>query len=176
MHQTTGINPHVAVPLWVAIETLQFGELLRLCHLLKDCDMKNVLNDFNLKPTDRTIFLNMLDVFCELRNHLAHGNLAIRFCTPAKIKFTPALITTFNLSPTSAGSPSNNTRSAYASKIKLYDALKMLKHFESIKPVIKEFKKYFYKNHKYMTNASLYNSRVLEAIKAPSYQALKDLT
>lgn len=167
---------HVAVPLWVAIETLSFGSLLYLCHYLKDGEMSNVLNDFGLTANDRIIFLNALDVLKELRNHIAHGNLLLRFQTPAYIKFTNDFVNQFELKPKSRGTIGDNRRVAYASKIYLYDSLKVLHHFDSTKTVVKQFKKMFYHNMKNMKNGEIYNDRILKAIDAPSYRALKNLT
>lgn len=167
---------HVAVPLWVSIETLPFGSLLYLCHYLKDTEMNNVLNDFGLTANDRIIFLNALDVLKELRNHIAHGNLLLRFQTPSYIKFTNNFVNRFGLNPKSRGTTSDNRRVSYASKIYLYDALKILHHFDSTKAVIKQFKKMFYHNMKNMNHSEIYNNRILKLINAPSYRALKSLT
>lgn len=46
-------NRNIAVPFWVAIETLTFGEILRLLHYLQDDVLKDVLNDFNLPLSKR---------------------------------------------------------------------------------------------------------------------------
>ncbi|MGK4094731.1 Abi family protein [Pediococcus pentosaceus] len=169
-------DSQVAVPLWVAIETLPFGSLIYLCHYLKDDEMSNVLNDFGLTANDRIIFLNVLDVLKELRNHIAHGNLLLRFQTPAYIKFTNDFVNRFELNPKSRGTTGANRRVSYASKIYLYDSLKILHHFDSTKTVVKQFKKMFYHNMKNMKQGEIYNKRILKAIDAPSYRALKNLT
>jgi abortive infection bacteriophage resistance protein len=169
-------NRHVAVPLWVSIETLTFGNLLYLCHYLKDNEMNKVLSDFGLNPNDRTIFLNVLDVLRELRNHIAHRNILLRFQTPSYIKFTNDFVIRFKLNPTTRGTTSANRRVSYASKIGLYDALKILHHFDSTKMVVKQFKKMFYHNMKNMKRGQIYNGRIIKVIGAPSYKALKNLT
>ncbi|CAH1856568.1 Abi family protein [Convivina intestini] len=164
----------VAVPFWVAIETLTFGQLLYLCHYLKNPEMKGVLNDFGFTFEERTLFLNSLDVLKELRNHLAHGNLVFRFSTPKHIKFNNVFVNYFELSPSSSGSSRNNTRRNYASVIYLYDTLKVLSRFENIKDVVKQIKKIFYINQKNIHNPAV-NSKILQLMGAPSYQDLKHL-
>lgn len=169
-------DSQVAVPLWVAIETLPFGSLIYLCHYLKDDEMSNVLNDFGLTANDRIIFLNVLDVLKELRNHIAHGNLLLRFQTPAYIKFTNDFVNRFQLNPRTRGTISTNRRVSYASEIYLYDALKILNNFYSTKNTVRQFKKMFYHNMKSMQSAEIYNDRIIKMIGAPSYRHLKNLT
>lgn len=173
---TYSFNSHVAVPLWVAIETLSFGSLLYLCHYLKDDEINKILGDFGLTARDRILFLNTLDVLKELRNHIAHGSLLLRFKTPEYIKFTNEFVAYFHLNPDSRGTITGNRRVAYASNIYLYDALKILNHFDSTKNVVKQFKKMFYHNMKNMKHAEIYNDRIIKAIGAPSYRQLKNLT
>lgn len=169
-------DTQVAVPLWVAIETLTFGSLIYLCHYLKNDDMNNVLHDFGLTANDRMIFLNVLDVLKELRNHIAHGNLLLRFQTPGYIKFTNNFVNRFQLTPRTRGTRGNNRRVSYASEIYLYDALKILNNFYSTKNTVRQFKKMFYHNMKSMQSAEIYNDRIIKMIGAPSYRHLKNLT
>lgn len=78
-------DSHVAVPFWVAIETLTFGELLRLLHYLQDDVLEDVLADFNLPLSKRSVFLNMIDILLCLRNKCAHTTLVNRFRTEKNI-------------------------------------------------------------------------------------------
>lgn len=128
---------HGVVPLWVAIETLDFGTLQRLCHYLKPIVMNDVLHDFGLLPGEKFIFLNSLDVIKELRNKCAHFSLINRFYTPMDVKILPSLTNKLKLSPKIPG------RKLYIdhlqkkvwkhpSKLSLYDSLKVLGMFESL--------------------------------------------
>lgn len=115
------INPNVAVPFWVAIETLTFGELLRLLHYLQDDVMEDVLNDFNLPLSKRTPFLNMIDILLCLRNNCAHTTLLNRFRTEEKYRINALLISSFKLTP-------KNTNSV----LKLHDTIKILSYFTDV--------------------------------------------
>lgn len=130
------VNPNVAVPFWVAIETLTFGELLRLLHYLQDDVMEDVLSDFNLPLSKRAPFLNMIDILLCLRNNCAHTTLLNRFRTEEKYRINALLISSFSLTPKNANSV-----------LKLYDAIKILSYFTDIsalkKPLISlKFKTY----------------------------------
>ena len=114
------VNPNVAVPFWVAIETLTFGQILRLLHYLQDDVMAEVLKDFRLTLSKRNQFLNMLDFLLCLRNNCAHTMLINRFRTGAKYQVNTQLITVFGLNPKNA-SP--------ASVLKLFDVIKILSYF-----------------------------------------------
>ncbi|WP_071543029.1 Abi family protein [Lactiplantibacillus plantarum] len=67
-------NKHVAVPLWVAIQFLTFGQLNMMLHLLKTEDLNKVIEQMNVRDKfTNTEFLNCMDVFNNLRNTCAHG-------------------------------------------------------------------------------------------------------
>lgn len=131
-------NPNVAVPFWVSIETLQFGELLRLLHYLQDDVMEDVLKDFNLPLSKRTAFLNMIDILLCLRNCCAHTTLINRFRSQEKYKISNLLITAFSLSPKNIA-PS-------ASVIKLFDTIKIINFFTDVSEIKKILRKLMVKN------------------------------
>lgn len=114
-------NPNVAVPFWVSIETLTFGEILRLLHYLQDDVLEDVLNDFNLALSKRAPFLNMIDILLCLRNSCAHTTLLNRFRTGKKCKINTLLITAFSLTPKHADSV-----------LMLYDSIKILSFFTDV--------------------------------------------
>lgn len=114
-------NTHVAVPFWVAIETLTFGEIIRLLHYLKDPILTNVMHDFGLKISKREVFLNMLDFLLCLRNSCAHTSLVNRFRTPRRYCINALLNNVFKLNPNYTGEKK--------SVLKLYDVLKILGYF-----------------------------------------------
>ena len=97
-------NPHVAVPFWVAIETLTFGEILWLLNYLQDDVMSEVLNDFNLPLSKRAPFLNMIDILLCLRNSCAHTTLVNRFRTGDRYQINGLLVNRFSLSPKNSNS------------------------------------------------------------------------
>ncbi len=130
------INNNVAVPFWVAIETLTFGELLRLLHYLQDDVMKDVLNDFNLPLSKRTQFLNMIDLLLCLRNNCAHTTLINRFRTEKKYRINALLISSFSLNPKNLNSV-----------IKLYDVIKILSFFSDISPLDKPLRTLRFKTY-----------------------------
>ena len=119
------LNYNTAVPFWVAIETLTFGEILRLLHYLKDEIMEKVLRDFKLSLSKRMIFLNIIDFLLCLRNSCAHNSLINRFRTPNKYKVNAFLVSIFNLKP-------SNTDNSQYSILKLFDVIKLLSYFEDI--------------------------------------------
>lgn len=124
-HPPANVQKHnilnVAVPLWVAIETLDFGKLIRFLHYLKIPVLNKVMKDFSITNSHRVEFLNMLDFLLNLRNHCAHNSLIQRYRSPVKFKICNQLLTTFNLKP-------KNINSC----LKLYDVLKILSFFEDI--------------------------------------------
>ena len=119
-------NPNVAVPFWVAIETLTFGEIMRLLHYLQDDVLEDVLNDFNLTLSKRAPFLNMIDILLYLRNNCAHTTLLNRFRTGKRCKINTLLISAFSLTPKHADSV-----------LMLYDSIKILSFFTDISPLKK---------------------------------------
>lgn len=122
-------NYNVAVPFWVAIETLTFGEILRLLHYLQDDVLADVLNDFNLPLSKRTPFLNMIDILLCLRNNCAHTTLLNRFRTEKRYRINTLLISSFSLTPKNADSV-----------LKLYDSIKILGFFTDITALRKPLK------------------------------------
>ena len=127
----------IAVPFWVAIGTLTFGEIIRLLHYLKDDVIREVLNDFDLKLSKRS------ELLC-LRNSCAHGFLINRFETPKKYKINSLLEKAFNLSPKSKsfGSPS--------SVLNLFDVIKILSYFENVSSLKKLLNKILFRNYIFM--------------------------
>ena len=123
--------PKVAIPFWVIIETLTFGELLYLLHYLQDDVMEDVLKDFGLPISKRTQFLNMIDILVCLRNKCAHTTLINRFRTDRKYKINALLISAFSLNP------KNNNPSCI---LKLYDTIKILSYFTDVSALKKPFK------------------------------------
>lgn len=124
------INPHVAVPFWIVIETLTFGELLRLLHYLQDDVLGDVLSDFGIALSKRTQFLNMIDIILCLRNSCAHTTLMNRFRTEEKYKINALLIKVFDLKPKNSNSV-----------LRLYDVLKILGFFTDVSSLYKPLKK-----------------------------------
>lgn len=127
---STGVfNHNVAVPFWVAIETLTFGEILRLLHYLQDDVLEDVLSDFNLPLSKRAPFLNMIDILLCLRNNCAHTTLLNRFRTEKKYRINTLLISSFSLTPKNADSV-----------LKLYDSIKILSFFTDVSALKKPLK------------------------------------
>ncbi len=114
-------NTPVAVPFWVAIETLTFGEIVRLLHYLQDSILTHVMADFGLEINKRNVFLNMLDFLLCLRNSCAHTSLVNRFRTPRRYCINALLNNVFKLNPKYTGEKK--------SVLKLYDVLKVLSYF-----------------------------------------------
>ncbi|MBU7481162.1 Abi family protein [Lactiplantibacillus pentosus] len=161
---------HVAIPFWVAIETVDFGTLLRIMHYLKSNDARDVLADFGLGNDDNYKFLSALDVIRSLRNECAHGSLILRFKTPKYIKLNANLVHDLELKPDQYGSSGNN----YPAIIHLADALKVLGSFQSLKSLRPILKALIYQNNKYFnsTNYDL-NDRILKRMGIDSYKELK---
>lgn len=166
---------HVVVPLWVAIETFDFGTLQRFCHYLTSNVLNNVLADFNLKPTDREMFLNSLDVIRELRNNCAHFTLINRFSTSLYVKVLPGLISYLNLKPI------EKSRKIYvhalkrsvrknAAKLNLYDTLKVLGLYENLSILKAPLERLIHENNEYFKrNTYDLNARVLERMGNKEY-------
>lgn len=131
-------NFNVAVPFWVAIETLTFGESIRLLHYLKDSTMTEVMKDFGLPLNKRAAFLNMFDFLLCLRNSCAHNFLANRFRTPTMYCVNNLLCTVFRLTPKNTGNR--------ISVLKLYDILKILSFFVDLSDLKIIFRKICLKN------------------------------
>lgn len=131
-------NRHVAVPFWVAIETLTFGEILRVLHYLQDDVMSAVLDDFGLTLSKRSQFLNMIDLLVCLRNSCAHTTLINRFRSWEMYKLNAQLISVFNLNPKNSAAP--------ASVLKLFDVLKILSFFCDITRIKKPLSSLMIKN------------------------------
>lgn len=164
-------DPKVAVPFWVTIQTLDFGNLVWLLHYSQNSDMRDVLDDFDLPLRKKFFFLNALDIIKELRNNCAHGSLLLRFRTPEYIKLNRNLVSYFNLSPYHNG---GNT--TYPSNISLFDSLKILCLFVDMSPLKKVFKKIIYQNNRYFHKKSYdLNQRILLSIGADSYHEIKTL-
>lgn len=114
----TSSDLKVAVPLWVAIETLTFGEVHRLVHYLQDDVLIKVMADFSLDVSKRNQFLTMLDILLALRNSCAHVSLVNRFRTQGYLKLNSDVVNSFELTP--------KETNPYAI-IRLYDVLKILR-------------------------------------------------
>ena len=164
-YKDNSIRTDIAVPFWVAINTLTFGEIIRLLHYLKDDVMKEVLNDFNLKLSKRFDFLNMLDFLLCLRNNCAHGFLINRFRTPKKYKINSLLEKAFNLSPRSKGSGSPS------SILNLFDVIKILSYFEEISSLKKLLNKILFRNYMFMgiKRGKNLNKKLLGRMGSSSY-------
>ena len=121
-----GFNRNVAVPFWVAIETLTFGEVVRLLHYLKDAVLQDVMNDFDLPLSKRAQFLNMIDFLLCLRNKCAHTTLLNRFRTDKRYHINASLMKSFSLMPKNADSV-----------IKLFDTIKILSYFTDVSIIMK---------------------------------------
>lgn len=168
-------NRHVVVPLWVAIETFDFGALQRFCHYLTSNVMNKVLADFDLKPTDREMFLNSLDIIRELRNNCAHFTLINRFSTSLNVKVLPVLINYLNLKPI------EKSRKIYvhslkrkvrknAAKLNLFDTLKVLGLYEDLSTLSPLLKRLICQNEKYFKRDTFdLNKRILERMGNGSY-------
>ena len=165
------LNFSVAVPMWVAIETLTLGEVIRLMHYLNDDILESVMKDMNITQFNnlfhRTEFLNMLDFLLCLRNNCAHGSLVFRFVTPKSKKISSTLVPFFKLTPSETGTPS--------SCITLFDTSKILNHFESTRPLKKIVQKIIYRNNKHFKSPDFdLNDRLLRKMGEPSLSKWKE--
>ena len=155
---------NVAVPFWVAIETMTLGQLIYLLHYLDPATLGKVMQDFNMTIFYRNEFLNMFDIIKSLRNFCAHGSLVFRFNSPKYIKLNSNLVSLFKLTPSQTGSP--------ASVLSLYDALQIVNFFESTKPLKKHINSIIYRNNKYFKSPDFdLNNRLLTKMGNPN---LKD--
>lgn len=153
---------HVAVPFWVSIETLTFGETLRLLHYLQDDVMEDVLKDFGLPLSKRNQFLNMIDFLNCLRNKCAHTTLINRFRTDKKYQVNIHLLNAFGLAP-------NN--SSPASVLKLFDVIKITGYFTDVSPLRTPLRKLMVKNILSMgpIKGNQINRRILDRMGNSSY-------
>ncbi|MGL6103873.1 MAG: Abi family protein [Exiguobacterium acetylicum] len=171
----------VVVPLWVAIETFDFGTLQRFCHYLNPPVLNKVLSDFNLTPGESELFLNSLDVIRELRNKCAHFSLINRFSTSLSVKILPSLINKLSLTPY------EKARSVYilgqknrvrkkAAKLSLFDTLKVLAMYENLSRLKKPLKNVMYQNNKHFIRKNYdLNTRLLERMGNIDYMEWKKL-
>lgn len=180
-YKITNDTRQVVVPLWVAIETFDFGTLQRFCHYLTSNVMNKVLADFNLKPTDRELFLNTLDVIRELRNNCAHFTLINRFSTSLYIKILPVLIKRLGLNPIEKsrkvyiGTLKRKVRKNPA-KLNLFDTLKVLGLYEDLSILKNPLKNLIYQNNKhFVENTYDLNKRILDRMGNENYSDWKKL-
>ena len=154
----------IAVPIWVAIEVLSFGEVLRLLHYLKDDVMEGVLDDFKLRISKRFEFLNMLDFLLYLRNCCAHGSLINRFSTPIRYIVNSNIVRTFDLNP-------QKCLNYKYSKLSLFDVLKILSYFYPLNDIRKLLKRFFYSNNKRMgvRRGNELKEKILNQMGCPRY-------
>ena len=160
--------PDVAVPFWVAIETMTLGELWRLLHYLKSDILRKVMEDFNIDTQryPRSEFLNAIDIILSLRNYCAHGKLVYRYQSSKGIKLNNGLIRSFDLKTSETGTP--------ASVISLFDALKIVNYFENTKPLKKVINSIVYRNNKHFKSPDFdLNSRLLTKMGEPSLKEWK---
>lgn len=160
----------VAVPIWVAIETLSFGEVLRLLHYLKVDVIEGVLDDFNLRISKRFEFLNMLDFLLYLRNCCAHGSLINRFNTPIRYIVNSNIVRSFGLHP-------QKYLNYKHSKLSLFDVLKILSYFYSLNDIRKLLKHFFYSNNQRMgvRRGNELKEKILNQMGCPRYIEWKSL-
>ncbi|MEH7514263.1 Abi family protein [Gottfriedia acidiceleris] len=122
-------------PFWVIIKTLELGSVLRLMYGLKNDILDKVVEDMGLMITERHILFNSTKIIIDLRNHCAHFGLINRFRTKENIRINTDLINKLNLTTKSDGN------SHY--EIRLFDSLKVLSQFTSLKDVSSLFKVFF---------------------------------
>ncbi|MGL4521007.1 MAG: Abi family protein [Bacilli bacterium] len=171
---------HIIVPLWVAIETVDFGTLQRFCHYASKNVMRKILEDFGLKYSDRDLFLNSLDIIRELRNKCAHFSLINRFSTSSAIRVLPVLINRLNLSPkqkvrripiSGIGTIIKNP-----AILNLFDTLKVLGMYEDLSRLKKPLKSIIYANNRHFKkNTYDLNTRLLERMGSTDYKQWKKL-
>lgn len=159
-------HPNVAVPFWVAIETMTLGQVLRLLHYLEDNVLKEVMADFNMTLFHRNEFLNMFDIITSLRNCCAHGRLVYRYQSPKSVKLNMGLVSLFQLTPSETG--------LQPSVLSLFDALKIVNYFESTKPLKKHINSIIYRNNKHFKSPDFdLNTRLLTKMGEPSLKEWK---
>lgn len=164
--------PHknVAVPFWVSIETLTFGETISLVHYLQDDVLEDVLSDFKLKKSKRSEFLNMMDFLLCLRNNCAHTSVINHFTTPTYYKVNSNVVKAFSLNP-------QKHYGYQDSKLSLFDVLKILGYFESLIELKQLMKKFFYSNHRrmgYLAGNKL-NQKLLKRMGCSNYGQWKTM-
>jgi abortive infection bacteriophage resistance protein len=169
---------HIVVPLWVAIETFDFGTLQRFCHYAKRTVMEKILHDFGLTFSERDIFLNSLDIIRDLRNKCAHFSLINRFLTSSSIRILPSLVNRLNLSPQQQSRRINIRGVGYVNKhsgiITLYDSLKILGMFEDLSRLKKPMQNIIYANNKHFKrNTYDLNTRLLQRMGNVNYKDWK---
>lgn len=173
-------STQIVVPLWVAIETFDFGGLQRFCHYASKSVMKKILADFGLTNVDRDLFLNSLDIIKELRNKCAHFSLINRFLTSSSTRVLPVLVSRLNLNPyekirhiTATG---KGTVVKNPAVLNLYDTLKVLGMYEDLSRLKKPLKNIIYTNNKYF-NKKFYdiNDRLLTRMGNNQYSEWKKL-
>lgn len=160
----------IAVPFWVAIELLTLGEIVRLFHYLQEDILADILNDFGLKKSKRSEFLNMMDFLLCLRNSCAHGSLVNRFNTPTSYKVNRNIVSSFSLQP-------QKHFRYQASKLSLFDVLKILSFFEPLCKLKLALKRFVYSNHRRMgrVEGSELNQRILKQMGCADYKEWKQL-
>lgn len=157
----------IAVPIWIAILTLSFGQTVRFTHYLKDEIMVDVMKDFGMELSKRNQFLNILDFILLLRNSCAHNRLVYRFETPKNTCINSLLIRTFDLLP-------KNISSNRASVLSLHDVMKILSFFSDTSNLLNIFDITFSKNLISMGNkkGNKINKKILTEIGCKNYEEL----
>ncbi|WP_311530928.1 Abi family protein [uncultured Anaerococcus sp.] len=161
------IDLNVAVPIWIAILTLTFGQTIRFTHYLKDEVMEKVMADFDLELSKRNQFLNILDFILLLRNSCAHNRLISRFETNKNTYINSLLIRTFKLNP-------QNKSREKSSILLLSDVLKILSFFIDISTLKPIFEDIFNSNIENMGNKKglEINNRLLKQIGSKNHEEL----
>lgn len=173
-------STQIVVPLWVAVETFDFGALQRFCHYASTRVMKKILSDFGLTIVDRDLFLNSLDIIKELRNKCAHFSLINRFLTSSSTRVLPVLVNRLNLTPYQQirhiNVPGKGVVVKNPGVLNLYDTLKVLGMYEDLSRLKKPLKHIIYTNNKYF-NKKLYNlnDRLLTRMGNNQYSEWKNL-
>ena len=62
------------IPIWAAVEFLDFGSLIRLFNLMKPEDTRKIANELGLHKNGATTLFRWLKALNILRNHCAHSN------------------------------------------------------------------------------------------------------
>lgn len=169
---------HFVVPLWVAIETFDFGTLQRFCHYAKRPVLEKILNDFGLTYSDKDIFLNSLDIIRDLRNKCAHFSLINRFLTSSSIGILPSLVNRLNLTPQEKSRRINIKGVGYVNKhpriISLYDSLKILGMYADLSRLKKPLQNIIYANNKFFKRSTYdLNTRLLQRMGNVNYRDWK---
>lgn len=173
-------SDQIIVPLWVSIETVDFGTLQRFCHYASKTVMKKILADFGLKYVDRDLFLNSLDIIRELRNKCAHFSLINRFLTSSSTRILPVLVSRLKLTPyqkiRKISVPGKGKVVKNPAVLSLFDTLKILGMYEDLSRLKTPLKKIIYTNNKYFKkNTYDLNTRLLERMGNVDYGEWKKL-